>query len=55
MPRKNKRNEFTMKVNGREVSVICKNKRDGKQMASQKLLQILHPHLRQVTILQVWK
>ena len=44
-PKRNKRNEFTMKVNNREVSVICKNKRDGKQLASQKLLQILHPHL----------
>ena len=46
VPKKNKRNEFTMKVSGREVSVICKNKRDGKQMAAQKLLQLLHPHLR---------
>ena len=45
-PRKNKKNEFTMKVNNREVSVICKNKKDGKQLASQKLLQLLHPQIQ---------
>ena len=45
-PRKNKKNEFTMKVNNKEVSVICKNKKDGKQLASQKLLQHLHPHIK---------
>merc|ERR1719376_178036 len=44
-PMRNKKVNFTMKINGREVSVLCKNKRDGKQFASQKLLQILHPHL----------
>ena len=26
--------------------MFCKNKRDGKQMASQKLLQLLHPNLK---------
>jgi microprocessor complex subunit DGCR8 len=26
--------------------VICKNKRDGKQMAAQKLLQMLHPNVK---------
>ena len=47
VPKRNKRNEFTMSVKGKgEVTVICKNKRDGKQMAAQKLLQVLHPHLR---------
>jgi microprocessor complex subunit DGCR8 len=34
-----------MTVNERQVEVICRNKRDGKQMASQKLLQLLHPHI----------
>jgi len=29
----------------REVSVICKNKKDGKQLAAAKLLQQLHPHI----------
>jgi microprocessor complex subunit DGCR8 len=29
-----------------QVSVICKNKRDGKQMAAQKLLQLLHPNVK---------
>ena len=42
---RNQKNEYTMKVNKREVSVICKNKKDGKQLAAQKLLQQLHPHI----------
>lgn len=42
---RNGKNEYTMKVNKREVSVICKNKKDGKQLAAQKLLQQLHPHI----------
>lgn len=29
-----------------QVSVICNNKRDGKQMASQKMLQMLHPNIK---------
>ena len=45
IPRRNKKNEFIMKVNGRTVSVICKNKKDGKQLASQKLLQLIHPQI----------
>ena len=28
------------------MSVICNNKRDGKQMASQKMLQLLHPNIK---------
>ena len=28
-----------------QVSVICKNKKDGKQLAAAKLLQQLHPHI----------
>ena len=42
---RNGKNEYTMKVSKREVSVICKNKKDGKQLAAQKLLQQLHPHI----------
>eukprot|EP00096_Caligus_rogercresseyi_P005168 TRINITY_DN2014_c0_g1_i1.p1 TRINITY_DN2014_c0_g1~~TRINITY_DN2014_c0_g1_i1.p1 ORF type:complete len:582 (-),score=188.70 TRINITY_DN2014_c0_g1_i1:985-2484(-) len=45
-PLRNKKNEFTMRVDKREVKVVCKNKRDGKQLASQKLLQLLHPHVK---------
>ena len=26
--------------------MICNNKRDGKQMASQKMLQLLHPNIK---------
>ena len=42
---RNGKNEYTMKVDKKEVSVICKNKKDGKQLAAQKLLQQLHPHI----------
>lgn len=42
---RNGKNEYTMKVDKREVSVICKNKKDGKQLAAAKLLQQLHPHI----------
>ena len=42
---RNGKNEYTMQVSKREVSVICKNKKDGKQLAAQKLLQQLHPHI----------
>ena len=45
-PFKNKKNKFTMKINQKEVSVICRNKREGKQRASQKMLQLLHPHIK---------
>ena len=39
-------NKFTMTVNGRSVQVKCQNKRDGKQKASQSMLQLLHPHIK---------
>ena len=42
---RNGKNEYSMMVNKRTVSVICKNKKDGKQLAAQKLLQQLHPHI----------
>ena len=42
---RNGKNEYRLLVNKREVSVIWKNKKDGKQLAAQKLLQQLHPHI----------
>ena len=42
---RNGKNEYTMTVNKRTVSVICKNKKDGKQLSAQRLLQQLHPHI----------
>ncbi|XP_055679249.1 microprocessor complex subunit DGCR8 [Lutzomyia longipalpis] len=41
-----KKNEFKMVVGKHTASVVCKNKRDGKQRASQAILQILHPHIK---------
>jgi len=38
--------EFSMTVNEKTVKVLCRSKRDGKQSASQKLLQILHPNIK---------
>ena len=38
-PVRNKKSEFTLTVNNREVVVTCKNKKDGKHLAAQKLLQ----------------
>lgn len=37
---RNKLNEFTMTVGKHKKTVICRNKRDGKQMASQAILQV---------------
>ena len=42
---KHKRNEFKMTVGKHTATVTCKNKKDGKQRASQAILQILHPHI----------
>lgn len=35
-----KKNEFTMTVGKHKTTVICRNKRDGKQRASQAILQV---------------
>ncbi|XP_062563002.1 microprocessor complex subunit DGCR8 [Armigeres subalbatus] len=43
---KHRKNEFTMTVGKHTATVVCKNKRDGKQRASQAILQILHPHIK---------
>ncbi|XP_011498331.1 PREDICTED: microprocessor complex subunit DGCR8 [Ceratosolen solmsi marchali] len=42
---KHQRNEFTMRVGKHEATVICRNKKDGKQRAAQAILQLLHPHV----------
>ncbi|KAG5896013.1 hypothetical protein JTB14_007578 [Gonioctena quinquepunctata] len=42
---KNQGNEFTMTVGKHTATVACKNKRDGKQRASQAILQALHPSI----------
>ncbi|XP_046385920.1 microprocessor complex subunit DGCR8 [Ischnura elegans] len=42
---RHQKNEFTMTVNKHTAKVVCKNKRDGKQRASQAILQVLHPHV----------
>ncbi|KAL3231867.1 hypothetical protein MRX96_048435 [Rhipicephalus microplus] len=34
-----------MSVGKHSASVICRNKKDGKQRASQAILQALHPHI----------
>lgn len=42
---KHQKNLFTMTVGSYTATVTCKNKRDGKQLAAQVILQALHPHL----------
>uniref|UniRef100_A0A0K8RCM5 Uncharacterized protein n=1 Tax=Ixodes ricinus TaxID=34613 RepID=A0A0K8RCM5_IXORI len=42
---KHQRNEFIMSVGKHSANVICRNKRDGKQRASQAILRALHPHI----------
>ncbi|XP_066248684.1 microprocessor complex subunit DGCR8 [Euwallacea similis] len=42
---KHQGNEFTMTVGKYTTTVACKNKRDGKQRASQAILQMLHPSI----------
>ncbi|KAK5648513.1 hypothetical protein RI129_003405 [Pyrocoelia pectoralis] len=42
---KNQMNEYKMTVGKHSATVICKNKKDGKQRASQAILQALHPYI----------
>ncbi|XP_050308140.1 microprocessor complex subunit DGCR8 [Anthonomus grandis grandis] len=42
---KHQGNEFKMTVGKYTTTVACKNKRDGKQRASQSILQMLHPSI----------
>ena len=42
---KHQKNEYKMTVGDHEATVICKNKREGKQRAAQSILQKLHDHL----------
>ena len=37
---KHQKSEFTMKVGKHSATVICKNKREGKQLAAQAILQV---------------
>lgn len=38
--------ESTMGVGENQVTVKCGNKREGKQLAAQAMLQLLHPHIK---------
>ncbi|XP_064619288.1 microprocessor complex subunit DGCR8-like [Lineus longissimus] len=42
---KHQTSEFTMTVGKHSATVVCKNKREGKQLAAQSILQLLHPHI----------
>ncbi|XP_074601554.1 microprocessor complex subunit partner of drosha isoform X2 [Brevipalpus obovatus] len=42
---KHQRIEFTMTVGKHTATVICRNKREGKQRAAQAILQLLHPQI----------
>ncbi|XP_006640183.1 microprocessor complex subunit DGCR8 [Lepisosteus oculatus] len=46
IPGKNQKSEYVMTCGKHTVRGWCKNKRVGKQLASQKILQLLHPHVR---------
>ncbi|CAB3369671.1 Hypothetical predicted protein [Cloeon dipterum] len=43
---KHQKNEYTMRVGEHTATVPCKNKRDGKQRASQEILKQLHPNVK---------
>lgn len=42
---KHQKSLFTMRVSKHEATVRCKNKREGKQLAAQAVLQLMHPQL----------
>uniref|UniRef100_A0A8D0XSF9 DGCR8 microprocessor complex subunit n=2 Tax=Sus scrofa TaxID=9823 RepID=A0A8D0XSF9_PIG len=46
VPGKNQKSEYVMACGKHTVRGWCKNKRVGKQLASQKILQLLHPHVK---------
>ncbi|XP_051512906.1 microprocessor complex subunit DGCR8-like [Myxocyprinus asiaticus] len=46
IPGKNQKSEYAMTCGKHTVRGLCKNKRVGKQLASQKILQMLHPHVK---------
>jgi len=43
---RHQKNEFTMSVRNHTATVICKNKREGKQRASQAILQVRQEKLK---------
>lgn len=45
---KHQRHQFDMDVGKHRVSVICANKREGKQKASQAMLKKLHPNVSNI-------
>lgn len=42
---KHQKSEYTLSVGKHSVTVVCKNKREGKQSAAQAMLKQLHPHI----------
>ena len=42
---KHQKHQFDMSVGKHEVSVVCTNKKEGKQKASQAMLKKLHPQI----------
>nr|WDW26282.1 pasha [Amrasca biguttula biguttula] len=44
--KQHKEDEFTMIVGNHKATVLCKNKREGKQRAAQAILQALHPNIK---------
>ncbi|XP_061189547.1 microprocessor complex subunit DGCR8-like [Saccostrea echinata] len=42
---KHQKSEYTLTVGKHSVTVVCKNKREGKQSAAQAMLKQLHPHI----------
>ncbi|KAJ8312857.1 hypothetical protein KUTeg_010230 [Tegillarca granosa] len=42
---KHQKSEYSLTVGKHTVTVVCKNKREGKQRAAQAMLQELHPHI----------
>ncbi|RWS16937.1 uncharacterized protein B4U79_05766 [Dinothrombium tinctorium] len=42
---KHQKNEFTMRVGNHSATVLCRNKREGKQRAAQAILKLLHPQI----------
>ncbi|RUS89230.1 hypothetical protein EGW08_002973, partial [Elysia chlorotica] len=44
-PLKNQKCEYSITVGKHSATVVARNKRDGKQLAAQAILAILHPHV----------
>ncbi|XP_052075595.1 microprocessor complex subunit DGCR8-like [Mytilus californianus] len=44
-PLRHQKSEYTLTVGKHSVTIVCKNKREGKQRAAQAMLQQLHTHI----------